>query len=186
MKWYWKAPFVGFWLEGDRSDCNVTTLSTAPLPWRVCWHPEEERHKKHARKRKLTLLPFLCHLLPKTIRNTSSNLIMLSMLLKNFSSIPLPFILTLGDWKQLLQTTAALMRMQHQGCSSLICFIRVHKSLCAQRCAYTYGGRCSFANHALHPQKQGPNHCFWEGSPRWQLMINGCIIPGSVAARPRV
>lgn len=152
MKLYWKALFVGFcwkgteWLQRKFFIYNTLALKD-PLTSR--------RHKNIlGEKKKLTLLPFLCHLFPTIIRNTSSNLIMLSALLKNFPSILLPFILTLGDWEQLSQTTAAaLPRMQHRGCSSLTPFTRVHKSLHTQRRAYTHGGRCRFANHALHPQK---------------------------------
>lgn len=114
----------------------------------------------------LILLPFLCQLIPKIeiIRNTSSNLIMLSILLKNFSSPPLTCIFTLVDWKELFQATAALMRTQHEGCSCLRHFIHVYTSLRTQRCARTYGHRCHFANYAFHPQKQGRDRCFREGS----------------------
>lgn len=63
----------------------------------------------------LTLLLFLCQLIPSVeiIRTTSSNLIMLSILLKNFSSTPLSFIFMFVDRKQLFQATAALMRIYH-------------------------------------------------------------------------
>lgn len=37
-------------------------------------------------------------------------------------------------------------------------------SLHTQRCACTYGHRRNFANYAFHPQKQGPDHRFREGS----------------------
>lgn len=87
------------------SQCSYFIYSR--LPWRICWHPEE-RHRKDAKnekkdakkKKMLILLLFLCQLILKIIRNTSSNLIMLLVLWRNFSSTPLPFIFTLVDWKQ--------------------------------------------------------------------------------------
>lgn len=119
--------------EQEWSQCKYFIYSR--LSWMVCWYPEEETHKKDAKKIKdvkkkkiLILPPFLCQLVPKIeiIRNTSSNLIMRSILLKNFSSPPLTFIFMLVDWKQLFQTTAALMRTQQEGCSCLRHFIHVY------------------------------------------------------------
>lgn len=55
----------------------------------------------------------------------------------------------------------------------------------AEVCAHIWR-LMQFRRLCLYPQNQGPDHCFWEGSPRWQLMTNGCIIPGSVAAEPQV
>ena len=65
---------MGFWLGGDKSDHNVTTLSIVGcLEGSV--DIQKKRHKKDAKKKnaqkkdakkkKQILLPFLCQLIPK-------------------------------------------------------------------------------------------------------------------------
>lgn len=113
---------------------------------------QKEREKKILKQKMLILLPFLRQLIPKIelIRNTSSSLIMLSAILRNFSTIPLFLFFISLDWKQLFQATAALVQVQHSGCSC--CILHEHILIYAHR-----GTRaCKGVEVILHPTTSTP------------------------------
>lgn len=174
------------WTLGQERACNMTTLYRAGC-LEGSADIQKEREKKILKQKMLILLPFLRQLIPKIelIRNTSSSLIMLSAILRNFSTIPLFFIFYLTRLKTVVSgncgtcaSAAFRMLMLH--------FTRAYTYLRAQGYAGMQGGRGNFAPYYLHPQRLGHDQSFREDSPRWQLVISGCIIPGWAAARPRV